>query len=317
MNELIAYIIPSLFILGGILILWIENRTGKSDNNLRLRFFSSIFLTVIAIASIYIGGIVFACFIFLVASICIKEFMQMIAIWNHKAYRNVALISLIILIISAIVEPFFIPNTNLSIVQAKIDSMGFHPFYAVIVPIIMINLLVPIFLRSYRGMVMRELSTIFAILYFGWFLAHSILLRNLDNGLTLSTYFVLIVAANDICAYTAGRTLGRHKMAPEISNKKTWEGFAGGLIGSLISAVGFKFLIPGFSLINALGAGLLMAIAAPFGDLIVSVMKRDMNKKDSSNLIPGHGGLLDRSDSIIFAVPNFYYYVLLLQTIGN
>ncbi|MBZ0189491.1 MAG: phosphatidate cytidylyltransferase, partial [Candidatus Obscuribacterales bacterium] len=208
-------------------------------------------------------------------------------------------------------------SVSLEALQTLLASVEFHPFFAVIAPIIILNLMVPIVLRSYRGMVMREITTIFAALYFGWFLAHTILLRNLPNGLELTTFFLIVVVANDVGAYTAGRAFGSHKLLPEISPKKTWEGFFGGISGSLLASAGFSFLLADLTFPLVLGAGLVISLTAPFGDLIVSVIKRDMNRKDASALIPGHGGLLDRADSIILSAPNYYYYLVLLRSLAS
>jgi len=120
------------------------------------------------------------------------------------------------------------------------------------------------------------------------------------------------VVFNDVLAYTVGRMWGKTPLAPAISPKKTREGALGGLAGSLFAALTFRYAVPDLNLTAVLAAGLLIGVAAPLGDLIISVIKRDMSVKDSGNLIPGHGGLLDRCDSLIFATPAFYYYLLLV-----
>ncbi len=110
--------------------------------------------------------------------------------------------------------------------------------------------------------------------------------------------------ANDTLAYFAGRFLGRHKMAERISPKKTWEGFAGGTAGSVLGALAVKFLfLPGVSAGACVVVGLGGAVLGPLGDLSESMLKRAAGVKDSSRLVPGHGGLLDRIDAVLFVAP--------------
>lgn len=121
--------------------------------------------------------------------------------------------------------------------------------------------------------------------------------------------FVLIWSA-DTFAYYTGRSLGRLKLAPVISPNKTWEGAAGGLVGALIVAWLYaEFRNPAVGLANALVLGGIAGILGPVGDLIESVLKRSAGVKDTSNLLPGHGGVLDRFDSLIFTVPVYYVYL--------
>lgn len=290
-----------LFLVAALLIFIAELRTGKQDKNLRLRYLSALVLVPLALSAVYFGGLLFEIFVFLLSVLCTREFMILVGVWQHQAYRLVTIFSLLILVVASVLDTLQ-------------RSSGFHPFYAVLVPLIMIVLSVPIFLRSYQGMVLRELTTIFALLYFGWFSAHLILLRNLEGGLGLTTFLLVVVAVNDVSAYGAGRLFGAHRLIAEISPKKTWEGFFGGMVGSVVASLSFSFLAPQLSVTSVLMAGFLIAVTAPFGDLVVSVIKRDMNKKDSGDIIPGHGGLLDRTDSLIFSAPNFYYFVFLVES---
>lgn len=121
--------------------------------------------------------------------------------------------------------------------------------------------------------------------------------------------FVLIWSS-DSFAYFSGRLFGKHKMAPKISPKKTWEGFAGGVILTLIFGYFIEKYFPELRG-NWMIVGLLIAIFAPLGDLVESQLKRTFGVKDSGNIIPGHGGVLDRLDSFIVCVPVIYLYFIL------
>ena len=133
----------------------------------------------------------------------------------------------------------------------------------------------------------------------------------IDNTFTLEVLFLFILIwSSDTFAYIAGRLLGKHKMAPKISPKKTWEGFAGGVVLTLILSFFIEKFHPELRG-NWIIVGFLIAVFAPLGDLVESQLKRTFGVKDSGNIIPGHGGILDRLDSFIICVPVVYLYFIL------
>jgi phosphatidate cytidylyltransferase len=146
-------------------------------------------------------------------------------------------------------------------------------------------------------------------------LAHVVLIRELPEHGVLATYTVLLaVFASDTAAYGAGRLIGRHKMAPQTSPGKTWEGFvAGSIVAVLVPFFAFyeeEFLTVPESLI----LGGLIAIVGPLGDLFESAMKRDVGVKDTGRLLLGHGGMLDRIDALLFVAVASYYLLVALGT---
>lgn len=132
-----------------------------------------------------------------------------------------------------------------------------------------------------------------------------------NETFTLEVFFLFVLIwSSDSFAYFAGKLFGKHKMAPKISPKKTWEGYAGGVILTLI----LSFFIERYNVDlrgNWVVVGLLVAVFAPIGDLVESQLKRSFGAKDSGNIIPGHGGILDRLDSFIITVPVVYLYFIL------
>lgn len=123
-------------------------------------------------------------------------------------------------------------------------------------------------------------------------------------------FIVLLVWAADTGAYGAGLRWGRHLLWAAVSPKKTWEGAIGGALTTILAAVTLgPVLRLGLSLPECLGAGLLVAVFAPLGDLFESRLKREAGVKDSGRILPGHGGILDRFDSLFFCAPVFYYYL--------
>lgn len=135
----------------------------------------------------------------------------------------------------------------------------------------------------------------------------------LGGGVGLILYLIFMTQFNDVCQYIWGKMLGKHKIIPKVSPNKTWEGFIGGLLTLTITS-GFiaPYLTP-LTWLEGFGAGLIICIAGFFGDVVLSSVKRDLKIKDSSQLIPGHGGILDRIDSLIYTAPLFFHYLYFLH----
>jgi phosphatidate cytidylyltransferase len=129
------------------------------------------------------------------------------------------------------------------------------------------------------------------------------------GGLRILIAFLVVAAAEDIAAYFVGTSLGRHHMVPRISPAKTWEGLAGGVAGALLVAAVLVPLATALDLLQALGLGAIVAVLAPLGDLVESKVKRELDVKDSGTLLPGHGGMLDRLDAILFCAPAVLLYL--------
>lgn len=133
----------------------------------------------------------------------------------------------------------------------------------------------------------------------------------MENTFSLEVFFLFVLIwSSDSFAYFTGRLFGKHKMAPKISPKKTWEGFAGGVILTIILGYFIEKYFPELRG-NWMIVGLLVSVFAPLGDLVESQLKRTFGVKDSGNIIPGHGGILDRLDSFMVCAPVVYLYFIL------
>jgi phosphatidate cytidylyltransferase len=157
--------------------------------------------------------------------------------------------------------------------------------------------------------------SLLGVLYVGFFMPHFVLLRAGDVGWQWVLFTVFAAMGSDSAAYLGGRAFGRHGLAPSISPSKTVEGAVGGLLGAAFIAwlcrmVFFTRLGVG----EALGLGVAMSVLAQFGDLCESALKRAFGAKDSGWIIPGHGGILDRLDSLLFPVVFAYYYAVIPRT---
>ena len=163
----------------------------------------------------------------------------------------------------------------------------------------------------------RLFHTSFALLYIG---VPMILLpmigyyKGEEQPWVLASMFVLIWC-NDSFAYLLGSAIGKHKIFPRISPNKTWEGFMGGVISTVIAAMIFHYYLPIMPFWGWLGLALVVLVFGTLGDLFESAIKRSYNIKDSGKFMPGHGGILDRIDSLLFALPMAYFYLRIVENL--
>jgi phosphatidate cytidylyltransferase len=175
---------------------------------------------------------------------------------------------------------------------------------------IVISLIYLLYRRNKENAFLNWTWTMAGVLYLGWLLSYMVALRALDDGRGWVFLAIACTFASDICAYLGGRTFGRHKLAPYISPNKTWEGVIAGLAAAaIISVVAFVLFDLPIGYGGAVLLGVLVSIFGQVGDLVKSLFKRNMAIKDSSRLIPGHGGFLDRTDSMAFAGVTVYFFV--------
>ncbi|MCX5781417.1 MAG: phosphatidate cytidylyltransferase [Elusimicrobia bacterium] len=158
--------------------------------------------------------------------------------------------------------------------------------------------------------------TFFGMFFIPWMLGHLLLLRSLKpNGMLYVFFLFIVIWILDTGAYAVGVRLGKNKLATTVSPKKTVEGTFGGIITGTLSAglFGYLFLKNDFSLIESLLLGFFISLVSQFSDLAESLIKRDAGVKDSADLLPGHGGMLDRFDSFLFTAPLLYYYLTIFK----
>ena len=168
------------------------------------------------------------------------------------------------------------------------------------------------FFREPGNIVVRLSQTILTVVYLGLLPSFFVQIRFLPGGHTalLLLLTIFVTKCGDVGAYAAGNLFGKHKFTPLLSPKKTWEGLFGGLLASVLTAVGLSFAGPVFQygIGEAAAFGLVVGIAGVFGDLAESLIKRDIGTKDAAKSIPGMGGVLDVIDSLLFAAPVAYVW---------
>jgi phosphatidate cytidylyltransferase len=256
------------------------------------------------------------------------------SVWSVAAAVVVATVISLRELYDAFAAGHYQPRVGLGlcVALALVFSVALQPFVAinllelVLTGSILVTLIVELPRHDHAGRLPAWALTLAGAIYIGWLLSHFILLRGLRTPLSSSiftplgiqpgaawVYMVLAITfIQDTAAYFVGRSMGRHKMAPLLSPKKTWEGAAGGLVGSVTTSL---VCIPLLGLPLTLGAGIVIGlvggVVGPLGDLAESLIKRQVGLKDAGSIIPGHGGVLDRADSLLFTVPTLFYLITL------
>ncbi len=258
---------------------------------LRTRVISAVIAIPIVVGAVYLGGLWFAIGAGLVALIAGWEFGQMM---KTGGYHTTPLFTLIL--IGVLIYTSY---------QANPTLLSFS-----LTAILLLSLAWQLF-RQDASPTANWALTIAGGLYIGWGLGHLVALRQLPDGQAWVWLALIATWASDSFAYFVGRAFGRHKLWPRHSPKKTWEGLLGGIGGGIVGAALVTFVF-GLNWGTTLIIGAIIPIAGLFGDLSISMMKREVGVKDSSNLFPGHGGFLDRIDSVLFVSMVVFYYALWL-----
>lgn len=215
-------------------------------------------------------------------------------------------------------DPYFIYTIGLWIVL--IPGLPYN--LAIGLTLFLLFIALQIFKQKEQA-IQEMVSTVFCSIYAPLGLMMLIQIRSIGMsdqlGMGSVVALLFMVWGNDVFAYFGGKNFGKRPLAPKISPKKTWEGFFFGILGAGVGYLIVYYWLPvalPLSLIDAIPAILLISIFGPIGDLTVSKMKRIANLKDTSNILPGHGGLLDRFDALILAAPAFYLYIYILKIWG-
>jgi phosphatidate cytidylyltransferase len=256
------------------------------------------------------------------------------SIWSVVVGVAVAIIIGLLELYAAFTAGGYQPRIGLGlgIALALVASVALRPLVALdLLPLLLAGAilasLIAELLRPQQEDALPAWALTFAgALYIGWLLSHFVLLRQLTTplssgpltslGIEPGAAWVFLVMAitflQDTAAYFVGRRWGRHKLAPALSPKKTWEGAAGGMAGAVAASL---ICIPLLGLPLGFGAGAVLGLiggcVGPLGDLAESLIKRHVGLKDAGKIIPGHGGILDRADSLLFTAPVLYYLILL------
>lgn len=196
---------------------------------------------------------------------------------------------------------------------ARDPSTGEHGWYGlfIVMPVYAVALimLLPTLRNRARGQLQAASLAVVGFIYFGWMFGHLGFLANAQHAYGYLLYVVFATEINDVAAFTSGKLIGGPKLRSVISPNKTLGGSLGALAVSLALPWALRFALPHFGAVELVLTGLIVGLGGQAGDLAISFIKRDLGLKDMGALLPGHGGILDRIDSLIFVVPLFFHMV--------
>lgn len=264
---------------------------GERFEKIKTRTLTIIIGVPIVLFIIHLGNPIFD---LIVALLAIMGSIELFQIFKNKYNPSLilTLFTTIFFLFRKIFAVFFINNDNISF------------------SIMTLMMFIGYFLRSAnkKSIIIDISLTLFTAIYIGHFLSFLIDIRNLINGEFFIIFALFTTWMSDASAYIVGTKYGKNHIFPEISPNKTLEGSIGGLIGGTLCGLAFYFLIP-LSPLLLLTLGFIAAVFGQLGDLFESIIKRNFGVKDSSKIIPGHGGILDCMDSLLFSVPVLYFFL--------
>ena len=298
--------------LGGIfailvtatLVVWILGRArpGLDLGEIRQRVRSWwIMVAVFAVALVVSRNVSLVFFAFL-SFLALKEFLSLIP--TRRADRQV-------LFWAYVTIPF----------QYWWVAREWYGMFIIFIPVYIFLLLpmrmvligeTPGFLRSVGTLHWGLMVTVFSLSHVAYLLVLPTAGNPMGGGPALVLYLVFLTQFNDVAQFVWGKLLGRHRVVPKVSPNKTWEGLLGGVVTTLVLAWLLAPLFTPLDPFHALAAGLMIGLGGFLGDVVISALKRDLGIKDTGALLPGHGGILDRIDSLTYTAPLFFHFVYYL-----
>jgi len=281
-------IVGWLFLFGFAIVLFFARKDFKAglQGELGKRFIGWMIIAPVFLIATFVRGHIAALILFIFFYRVLAEYIRVVGVERPYAIYLYVLVPV----------TFFVAQ--------------YYPEFYFTLPAasILLLTLVPILSRRVEDLYTQLSFTGRGYLYLVWSVAHLILLQQLaGTGLVLLT--AVGVALSDVMQYTVGKLIGKHIISPEVNPRKAWEGLIGDFLGAGTAVWLFRFALPPeFTLIHQIILAAIIGLGAAWGDLISSMIKRVANTKDWGNIIPGHGGLLDRANSMVIVIPLVYYF---------
>ncbi len=263
------------------------------------RILTALIAVPAILALTYFGGFWFLFLVLAISLVALNEFYNLVKQKGFNPYYTVGNLFSALLLIST----FFSGNSYL----------WERNIIFILTSAVIVSFCTAVFIRRRSQATANVSLTLLGVVFVGLLFSYLILIRSLTLHGKYLFMLMVVLWVSDTLAYFIGKTIGRHQLSQYISPKKTIEGAVAGLFGAILSTVAFYYLIEpnsGFEMLkHYLILGFFAGVLGQMSDLSESLIKRDVGAKDSSNIVPGHGGVLDRMDSFIFSAPFFYYYL--------
>jgi phosphatidate cytidylyltransferase len=286
-----------LLVVGGIVLLLARRRWGSQLDHAWAAYRGWLLIVPVLLLVYFLGEVACLLTLGIIALLAYEEFARASGL---SMYRELAIVG-----DCAIIGTIFLFFQPISLAW-KYDVFMMMPLIVMLVVAAM-----PVVLQRTAGQLQAVSLATLGYLYFGWTLCHLGFLTTSSRGYGYLGWLITAVAVNDVAAYCCGKLFGRYRLCPAVSPNKTWEGFLGGLLVSFVVPGLLWFTVPYFTPLDCLALGLIVGLGGTIGDLVISVFKRDRGLKDLGYVIPGHGGMVDRLDSLLFVAPLVVQYVRL------
>jgi phosphatidate cytidylyltransferase len=299
--RLYVAILAGVLAVAGVALALLTWGLGKDVRSIWATYRSWVVMAPVVLVAIWLGRLPAIVLFLLLAVFGLKEFARATGLYKDWWMTGAVYVAIAAVGVAAIMSD---PNTGRPGWYGLFMTL---PVYA-----IALFLLIPIARNLTHGQLQLMALAILGFTYIGWMFLHLALLADAPHAYGYLLYLLFSVELNDVAAFTFGRALGKsgkHPFRSGISPKKTWEGALGALAVSMAMPWALHFSFPHFGALQLVLTGLIVGIGGQLGDLSISVIKRDLGIKDMGATIPGHGGMLDRIDSLIYTAPLFLHMV--------
>ncbi len=258
------------------------------------RLLTIVIALPIVVTCVYFGGVAFLILVLALAMVSINEYYNLMGKKDyHPAYW-----------VGNFFTAFFIIFAYYAL------KKNWEPAHsAIMTGAAFVTMVSTLFLKRPKQAIVDIAVTLLGMIYVGWFFSYFLFIRALTEKGAYLLFLMVVIWSLDIVAYLVGMRFGKHKLFPSVSPGKSVEGALAGFVFCLIAAGVFGHYA-GFDMTHSLILGAIIGVVAQLSDLVESLIKRDVGVKDSSNIVPGHGGVLDRMDSFILTAPVVYYYLV-------
>ncbi|HXU38032.1 MAG TPA: phosphatidate cytidylyltransferase [Blastocatellia bacterium] len=298
--RIFALLTTGLLVIGGGTIAVVRFGFEKSVSHAWDSYRGWLVMVPVISVSLFAGRAVTICFLAIVSIVAFTEYARATGLHRDLAMTFVSLAGIAGIAVIALARE---PATG----EPGQYAM-FNVFMAMPVFVSLALVLVSIFRNQPEGQLKAIALALFGFLYVGWMFGHLAFLANSRNAYGYLLYLLFAVELNDVAAFVCGKMFGRRPLCTNVSPWKTREGALGAVVISALFPLAVRFALPEFSAVECVIAGLIVGVGGHLGDLSISVIKRDVGVKDMGTLIRGHGGVLDRIDSLLYAAPLFFHF---------
>jgi phosphatidate cytidylyltransferase len=300
--RIFALLTTGLLVFGGAMIAVVRFGFAKDVPHAWDSYRGWLVMIPAIAASLFAGREVAICFFAIVAILAFHEYARATGLHRDLTMTFIVLAGIVGMAVVAIARD---PATGAS---------GLYGLFMAAPVFVSAALVLASILRNRpEGQLKSIALSVFGFVYIGWMFGHIAFLANTVNAYGYLLYLLFAVELNDVAAYTCGKLFGKRPLCTNVSPWKTREGALGAVVISALFPLAVRFALPDFSTLECVLAGLIVGVGGHLGDLSISVIKRDIGVKDMGTMIRGHGGVLDRIDSLIYAAPLFFHFARYAQ----